>query len=188
MLTVYGGCKINLNAIRPEHWPIIAALIRATVATDHATDPVLLDEYLLAGLAQSAISLAQLTGGFTSVSQFASLVSDPASAMKNAASGSGSGSASASSTSGASGASGASSSLPSGVTGIPLDSTKLNNVATVGTRRMYRLDATGTVQRTQEKKIEVHIRAVYDTQHYNQNTTSSDINDRMGTWVYWRED
>ena len=71
---------------------------------------------------------------------------------------------------------------------MPLDPTKLNSVVTVGPRRVYRLDATGTIQRTTEKKIEVHIRGVWDTMHFNQNTTSGDVNDRQGTWVYWRQD
>ena len=42
------------------------------------------------------------------------------------------------------------------------------------------------VERTKERKVQVHIRAVFDTTHFNQNTTSGDANDRQGTWVYWR--
>ena len=53
---------------------------------------------------------------------------------------------------------------------------------------LYRLDVSGTIQRTAEKKIEVHVRAVWDSFHFNQNTTSVDRNDRQGTWVYWRLD
>jgi len=78
--------------------------------------------------------------------------------------------------------------LPPGVTGVPIDKAKMGNVATVGPRRIYRLDATGTIERTRDKKIEVHIRAVWDSLHFNQNTTSGDINDMRGTWVYWRMD
>ncbi len=86
LLTVYGGCKINLSAVRPENWPLVAAIIRATVKADHITDPVLLDDVLLAGLAQQIISLAQLTGGFQSVQQFVNFISDPATALKDATS------------------------------------------------------------------------------------------------------
>ena len=74
------------------------------------------------------------------------------------------------------------------VTGIPLDPAKVNNVVSVGPRRIYRLDSVGTIQRTAQKKIEVHVRAVWDTQHFNQNPAGQDPNDFQGTWVYWRED
>jgi hypothetical protein len=55
-------------------------------------------------------------------------------------------------------------------------------------RRIYRLDAVGTIQRTKDKKIQVHIRGIWDSEHVNQNTTSGDPNDLKGTWVYWRQD
>jgi type II secretory pathway component PulK len=177
MFTVYGGCKINLAAVRPENWPLVAALIRATVKDDHKTDQVLMDDVLLAGLAQQIIGMAQLTGGVQSVDQFINLISDPAAAIKNMMTG-GTGT-SANSTP---------PSLPQGITGVPIDKAKMTNVATVGPRRIYRLDATGTIARTQDKKIEVHIRAVWDSLHFNQNTTSPDPNDARGTWVYWRMD
>ena len=180
MLTIYGGCKINLAAVRPENWPLVAAIIRATVKDDHKGDPTLLDDVLLAGLAQQIIALAQLTGGFQSVSQFVNLISDPATALKNATS----------STSSSQQSQPITPVLPGGssVTGVPLDAAKVNNVVTVGPRRIYRLDATGTIQRTRDKKIEMHIRGVWDSAHSNQNTTSADPNDMRGTWVYWRVD
>jgi hypothetical protein len=74
------------------------------------------------------------------------------------------------------------------VTGIALDPAKVNQVVTTGPRRIWRLDAVGLVERTKERKVQVHIRAVWDTTHFNQNTTSGDINDRQGTWVYYRLD
>jgi hypothetical protein len=177
MFTVYGGCKINLAAVRPENWPLVAALIRATVKDDHKTDQVLMDDVLLAGLAQQIIGMAQLTGGVQSVDQFINLISDPAAAIKNMMTG-GTGTSNNSTPP----------SLPQGITGVPIDKAKMTNVATVGPRRIYRLDATGTIARTQDKKIEVHIRAVWDSLHFNQNTTSPDPNDARGTWVYWRMD
>src|SRR5262249_42687995 len=121
MFTVYGGCKINLAAVRPENWPLVAALIRATVKDDHKTDPVLLDDVLLAGLAQQIIGLAQLTGGLQSVDQFISLITDPANAIKNMTNGPNSGSNSTPPPT-----------LPSGITGVPIDKNKMTNVATVG--------------------------------------------------------
>ena len=180
MLTVYGGCKVNVGAIQPEHWPLMAAIMRATVKDDHAQDPVLLDDVLLSSLSQTVLGLSKLTGGFKDTNDFIKLITDPASALTAATSGSGSSSSSSSSSS-TSGAAGA-------VPGIPLDPAKVANVIVVGPRRVYRLDAVGTVQRTREKKIQVHIRAVWDAAHFNQNSTSGDVNDRVGSWVYWRED
>ena len=179
MLTVYGGCKINVGAIKTEHWPLMAAILRATVKDDHRQDPVLLDDILLAQLSQTVLGMSKMTGGFQSTQQFINLISNPASAFSGGMGGTGGSSGSSSSSS-----SGSSSS----VVGIPLDPAKLNNVVTVGPRRIYRLDATGTIQRTMQKKIQIHIRAIWDSAHFNQNSTSGDVNDRMGTWVYWRED
>jgi general secretion pathway protein K len=167
MMTVYGGCKVNVGAIKTEHWPLMAAILRATVKDDHKSDPVLQDDLLLAQLAQTVLGMTKMTGGFQSTQQFVQAITNPASLFT--------------------GANQPSSGAPQ-VTGIPLDPAKVNNVVTVGPRRLYRLDATGTIQRTREKKIQVHIRAIWDTQHFNMNSTSGDANDRMGTWVYWRED
>lgn len=174
MLTVYGGCKINVGAITPEHWPLMAAILRATVKDDHRNDPVLLDDLLLAQLSQMVLGMSKMTGGFQSAQDFVKLITDPASALNP--------------TGGQQQGQQQQQQPPTGVVGIPLDQNKVNNVITVGPRRVYRLDATGTIQRTREKKIQLHIRAVWDAAHFNQNSTSGDINDRMGTWVYWRED
>jgi hypothetical protein len=59
---------------------------------------------------------------------------------------------------------------------------------TMGPRRIYRLDAVGTIQRTKNKKIEVHIRGIWDTEHFNQMVQATDPNDVKGTWLYWRQD
>jgi hypothetical protein len=128
---------------------------------------------MLSGLAQQVITMAQLMGGFGSVQQFIQLVTDPSAALSTFTGSSQGGSAAAG---------------MMGLKGLPLDPGKLANVVTVGPRRIYRLDASGTIQRTAEKKIEVHVRAVWDSFHFNQNTTSGDRNDRQGTWVYWRLD
>jgi type II secretory pathway component PulK len=161
MLTVYGGCKVNVGAMKPEHWPLMAAILRATVKDDHKNDPVLMDDVLLAQLSQTVLSMAKMTGGFQSTNDFVKLITDPGSLMPGGS---------------------------NKIQGIALDPAKVNNVITVGPRRLYRIDSTGTIQRTREKKIQVHIRAIWDGQHFNQNSTSGDPNDRMGTWVYWRED
>jgi general secretion pathway protein K len=173
LFTVYGSCKVNVGALRPESWPLVAAIIRSTVKDDKKNDPVLTDEVMLAALAQRAIQQAQLMGGFQSVQDFIKLVGDPNQAI--AATDTGSPPPPPSSSS-------------SQIGGIPLDAAKVNQVVTTGPRRSYRLDAVGQVVRTQARKVQVHIRAVWDTQHFNQNTTSGDPNDRQGTWVYYRLD
>jgi hypothetical protein len=173
MLTAYGGCKVNLNAIKPEHWPLMAALLRATVSDKDKSSPVLADDVLLAQLSQTALGMAQFMG-FPDINSVVGMINNPAQMLTSMASGT-------------SGSSSSSSSGPS-MTGIQIDANKLQNVAVIGPRRIYRLDAVGTIQRTREKKIEVRIRGVWDTTHVNQNTTSPDPNDRMGTWVYWRQD
>jgi hypothetical protein len=180
MLTTYGGCKINLGAVRPENWPLVAAIIRATVKADHANDPAILDDVQVAGLAQQIMSLAQMMGGFQSVQQFVSMISDPQSALTNLLSSAAGG--------GTTPTTPPPSSSSSGLVGVPLDAGQVSNLVTIGPRRIYRLDATGTIERTKEKKIQVHIRGIWDSAHFNQNTTSPDINDRQGTWVYWRQD
>lgn len=171
--TVYGSCKVNLNAVKAEHWPIRAAILRA--AAKNPQDPALYDEQKVAALAQQIGSAAQLLGGLQSVDQFASY-------------------ASGNPLGGAGGATGTSGGTPSGAgggsgtpgVGVDLDTGRLRQLATVGPRQVYRMDATGTIERPGQKKIQVHIRAIFDTQHFNQNIVSSDANDRTGTWVYWR--
>jgi general secretion pathway protein K len=186
LFTAYGTCKINLGALRPESWPLIAAVIRGTVKDEKKNDPILTDEVLLAALAQRVIQQAQLLGGFNSVSDFIKLVGDPNQQIDSTPTGIAALTGQQPSTT--SSPSSSSSSSSSGVTGVALDPNKVNQVVTTGARRIWRLDSVGLVERTKERKVQVHIRAVWDTTHFNQNTTSGDPNDRQGTWVYYRLD
>jgi len=172
VLTVYGGCKVNASAITPEHWPLMAAIVRATVKDSDAKNPILLSDELMGQHAQMIMGLAKMTGGFSSVAQFIQMATDPAAAMQ--------------ASDASKGSSGSSSSSSSTTTGIHLDPVKVDKIITVGPRRIWRLDATGKVQRTRSRGVEVHIRAIWDTQHFNQNNNSPDPNDRMGTWLFWR--
>lgn len=177
LLTVYGGCQINVGAIPPEKWPIMAAIIR--YAAKDPTSPILLDDLQVAAIAQRMLGLMQMTGGAVvqNVSQLVNFINDPEAAMASMAQG---GSVSGSTTPAPSSGQGA--------LGIQLDPTKANQVMVMQARRIYRLDSVGTIQRTRDKKIEVHIRGIWDSEHVNQNTTSVDPNDLKGTWVYWRQD
>ena len=56
MLTVYGGCKVNVRAIGQDNWPIMASLVRT--AADGKSDPtVLLNEDIVAMLVQQTLSM-----------------------------------------------------------------------------------------------------------------------------------
>ncbi len=186
LFTVYGSCKVNLGALRPESWPLVAAIIRGTVKDEQKNNAMLLDEVLMAALAQRAISQSQLLGGFQSIQDFIKIIGDPNQQIDSTPTGIAALLGDKSTT--ASTSSSSSSSSSSGVTGIALDPAKVTQVVTTGPRRVYRVDSIGIVQRTKERSVKVHIRAVWDTTHFNQNTTSGDVNDRQGTWVYYRLD
>ncbi|HRI55053.1 MAG TPA: type II secretion system protein GspK, partial [Pseudomonadota bacterium] len=56
-------------------------------------------------------------------------------------------------------------------------------------RRFYRIDATGTVQRSETKVTQVHIRGVWDSQSNNSNPLCTNHQVCFtGTWVYFRID
>ncbi len=177
MFTVYGRCKVNLNAVKAEHWPINAAIIRASAKDPN--NPVLLDDGQMALLAQQIGGMASMLGGLQDVNSFANAAKTGQPPIPQALSQ-------------ALGADAVAKMFPPvpGLQGVDIDQQKLNQIAVVGPRQVYRLDSTGTIDRSGPrgggKKIQVHIRAIFDTQHFNQNTTSADLNDRMGTWVYWR--
>ena len=58
-----------------------------------------------------------------------------------------------------------------------------------GPRRFYRIDATGTVQRSETKVTQVHIRGVWDAQSNNSNPLCTNHQVCFtGTWVYFRID
>ena len=56
-------------------------------------------------------------------------------------------------------------------------------------RRFYRIDATGTIQRSETKSTQVHIRGVWDSQSNNSNPLCTNHQTCFsGTWVYFRID
>lgn len=175
LFTVYGGCKVNIGAVPADKWPILAAIIR--YSAKDPTSQILLDDVQVAALSQRLLGLMSMTGGalVKDVDTFIKFINDPESAINSIIDKGSSTTTSSSSSS-------------TGMLGIQLDSTKAKQVMTMGARRIYRLDSVGTIQRTREKKIQVHIRGIWDTEHVNQNTTSIDPNDLKGTWLYWRQD
>ena len=56
-------------------------------------------------------------------------------------------------------------------------------------RRFYRIDATGTIQRSETKVTQVHIRGVWDAQSSKSNPLCTNHQVCFtGTWVYFRID
>ena len=198
MFTVYGRCKINLNAVRAEHWPILAAVLRA--AARDRNNPVLADDTMVAALAQQLKSTAAMMGGFQNLGQLADWArTGGAPPQQPGAPGQPppGGSAPGQPPGGANPLNPMNPLNPlgggAGPTPIPnlgpvdLNQQSLQLLVTTGPREVYRIDSTGTIERG-AKKVEVHLRAVFDTKKINQNTTSADAADRVGTWVYWRMD
>ena len=179
MLTVYGSCKVNVNAIKQEHWPIMAALIRT--CAKNPQDPLVFDEPTVARVAQGALGMAKMSammgslGGAqtNSITGFANLISNgPQAALSNLLGGSGQ---TPPPTSGS----------QQGA-GIPVDGNCLAMIATMGPRKFYRVEASGSVSRPGGRAVQVKIRAVWDSERFNQNTVSNNPDDRQGTWAYWR--
>ncbi|MSP59016.1 MAG: hypothetical protein EXR72_01525 [Myxococcales bacterium] len=180
MFTVYGTCQINLNAVSVEHWPITAAIVRASAKDQQ--NPSLLDETLVAALAQQVRAITQATGGLKSTDDLAKFAANKGMPLTPPGAAGG--------TTGGTGGAEAPLEFPPipGLTAIELDNKNLNTLARIGPREIYRIDSTGTIQRSAGRKIQVHIRAVFDTTHFNGNATSGDPGDTRGTWVYWRMD
>ncbi len=184
MLRVYGGCRVNLNAVKPENWPILVAIIRAS-AKDKA-NPALLDDTVMAAMAQQIGAMAQMFGGLQSTDQLSQatqkggvLTPPQGGGLMGMMAGMMGG-----------GQPPDMSQLFPPIPGMPaleLDPNTLGTLATTDPdMQVYRIDATGTVKRTGAKKIEVHIRAVFDTR--NPNSYSGLPFQTPGNWVYWRMD
>ena len=64
-----------------------------------------------------------------------------------------------------------------------------SGAAQTGTRRFFRVEASGAVQRGKTRETRVHIRAVWDAQGFNLNPLCNNhARCNTGTWVYWRID
>jgi len=180
LFTVYGRCQVNLRAVTQNNWPITAAIIRAAAADKN--DPTLLDDTVISALSQQLAMIMMMPATLMSTDAIAKSIGMgaalPSMPQLNPA---------------ASAALGQIMTLPfPGLPGVKINNAILNQIAKVGPREVYRIDSTGSICRAGDcrndkgKKTLVHIRAVFDTMHVNGNTTSIDMNDRVGTWVYWR--
>lgn len=172
MFTVYGGCQVNIRAIATDNWPITAALVRASAANPQ--DPVLTDDVIVSALSQRLSAVLALPGLVRDLGAVATFFKnsgvppppDGLNISQDAIAGLIGGS-----------------NLPA----INIDGGKLAALARMNVpREIYRIESTGSVKRAGDKKIQVRIRAIFDTRKINSNTTSADINDRVGAWQYWR--
>jgi len=167
-LTIYGGCKVNIGALRDAKQ--IAALI--ALAAKSPEDPVVRDPAKLWRLAQRVAESAEFGMSFSDVNEFAEYVKNPDGQLQALA--------------GEQSAKGVQPSvdpttLGPAVEGVELDPAKLGQIATSGPRRTYRIEVTALVGDLQRRVI-----GVWDTQTQNQNMRTQDY--ARGAWVYWREE
>jgi general secretion pathway protein K len=163
--TVYGQCTQNLGAIRDPN-AMMAVIIAAAKDPD---DPVLRDPVKLWKLAVFALTACSY-GQCSKTVDFAKLVSDPVGTVAGGAGGE--------DDSGGSAAGAISSQLPEGV---EIDQAKLDQVARVGERITYRVEASAAIGRVQKK-----ITAVWHKGKTRQNNRPNDAS--PGAWVYWKEE
>lgn len=182
--TVYGNCKTNLSAVTDPR--VIASIIYLSAAQSDAQNPVLQNPDLLWSLARIVAKAHELGFVFTSTDEFIDFVKDPVGAFSLGlaqAQGGGANGAGSSAIPG----------LPPGLKGVKLDKVKLDQIATAGPRRTYRISAWGEVDRNSAilPNIRRTITAVWDTnvqpQNYRQPANISGPTPR-GAYVFLREE
>jgi general secretion pathway protein K len=187
--TVYGACKPNLTAVSNSQ--IIAAILYLTAKNQN--DPIVTNPqklFLLAGVVAKAKQFGET---FTTADDFVSFVKDPNSAIGLLASQQGTMAGSAASQAVNTGAVG--SATNGEKIGLELDKAKLAQIAAFGnTRRTYRVEAWGEIERKQVDKdgkpifppIRATITGVWDTKVVNQNARKQPTPN--GAWVFLKED
>jgi general secretion pathway protein K len=151
-LGVWGDCKIQLGGASPA---LIASLLRA--AAKRPED--LRDERNLLRLADAVVESREFMGGVVDLQSFINIAKRPLVSFTSSTNSSG-----------------------TPIVGIELDPKRLEELATIGPRRIYRIEAVG-----QSGKVHKRIRAVFDTQKFNQNAVDP-LAERQGAWIYWREE
>jgi general secretion pathway protein K len=186
--TVYGGCKTNLSAV--SNTQLIAAILY--LSAKNPNDPVILDPRRLFLLATYVSKAREFGEVFLKVDDFIAFVKDPGAQVASIA-GSGAGTLAGSAASSALGA-GLPGLQPGEKIGLELDKAKLSQIATVGPRRTYKIEAWGEIERKQKNKdgspvfpaIRSTITGVWDTKVVPQNVRKPPMPN--GAWVYLRED
>ncbi len=172
---VRGGCKVNLRAL--DDAKVVAAVI--SLAAKDASDPVLRDPAALWAIANLVLTAKQFGFYFVEPGEFAAFVKDPAAAFAGLAAGDGSAGAAASIP--------GLPQLPAGLTGIELDTQKLNQVAASGPIETYQVEAWSEVDRTPFLPARRTIRAFWSQKHVNQQARNPQLT-RTGAWLHLREE
>lgn len=184
--TVYGACTVNLSTLQNSQ--LIAAILY--LSAKNQNDPVLQDPKKLFALAGLVAKAKQFGVQFTKVDEFIDFVKDPA-AQLGALAGQ-------SSMAGSAASAAVSQGIP-GITGgeklmLELDKAKLQQIATAGPRRTYRVQAWGEIERKQKNAdgapvfpaIRSTVNAVWDTKVVPQNVRKPPA--PKGAWIFVRED
>jgi len=186
--TVYGGCKANVSALTSSQ--LIAAVLYLTAKNPN--DPMLQDPIKLFALAGLVAKAKQFGVTFTKINEFADFVKDPAAQIGTLAGKSGT---LAGSAAGKAVSDGAINALTGGQKlGMELDLAKLQQIASVGPRRTYHVEAWGEIERKQKMAdgspvfpaIRTTITGVWDTKVVPQNVRKPPV--PKGAWVFLRED
>lgn len=165
-LTVYGSCKINLCAMEDTDWVLLAGIIAGSAK--NPADPVVTDPVKLKILATTIGP--QLMGICKDINSFAQAVQNPGTASSLLATSMGV-SVDSMSDLGGDGVADAE------VQGVELDTSKLQNMVTSGTKRFYRIRAFGLAGTTKHS-----VEVVWDQLAINQSSAT------QGAFVYWREE
>lgn len=181
--TVYGGCKVNLSALSNSQ--LIAAILY--LSAKNSNDPVLQNPQKLFVLAGLVAKAKQFGMTFTDVGDFIDFVEDPQAQLNELVAGGGIAATAATNalTQGF---------LPGEKVGLTLDQTKLDQIATAGPRRTYRVQAWGEIERKQKNAdgtpvfppIRATVNGVWDTKVVPQNARKPPAPN--GAWVFLRED
>jgi hypothetical protein len=177
--TVYGGCKINLTSLNNAQ--LIAAVLY--LAAKNPSDPLLMNPQRLFVLADLVAKAKQFGISFTTAQDFADFVKDPGTAVGTLA-----GQSSMAGSAAAIAQQGNIPGLSGGdKVGLELDVAKLNQIATVGPRRTYRVEAWGELTRVGAlPPLRTTITGVWDTKVVPQNVRKPPV--PKGAWVFLRED
>src|SRR5687768_9551045 len=180
--TVYGGCKINLEAL--DNPQLIAAILLVGAAKDEqlVNDPVKV--FALAGIIAKAKQFGET---FDNVDDFVKFVEDPTAALTALA------------TAGGMQGAAAQNALTQGFApgqkiGMKLDAQKLKTILTAEPRRTYRIEAYGEIARKQTDNegravyppVRSTITGVWDWKFTPQNSRKPGT--PAGWWVFLRED
>lgn len=190
--TVYGDCKINLNAT--DDPLLIANIIFVSTKDADRQDPGRFNENNIIALAQLVIAARGFGYSFAAqnareaLKLFADFIKDPQGTLAGLT--------------GQQDLSGAQNlpidpqllALLQQVQGLELDTNLLGNVATAGPRRTYKVEAFASLgEDGNPNQMSKRIIGVWDKQPTPQNTRSNgneDVTGRagFGAWIYWRED